>query len=165
MKVALDVDGVLANFYGTFCERFSEPIERVSHWDSPVIVRHINKIKDDHNFWANLWVLNGPDKIDFEFDYYITHVPEGVSEARKEWLIKNGFPDKPVIISGDKKNVALELGVKFLIDDKPSTMHDFKEHSDLVGIQYVPEYSDMPILGDHCVHSLGEVNGILNLSR
>jgi hypothetical protein len=162
MKVGLDVDGVLADFYLSMCERYSQPYVRINDWNG---VDHINDnlddVKGDMEFWRTLRILNAPTFLDFDFDYYITSIPEDVKEAREYWLKNNGFPDKPVVVSHDKVTTCRELGVKILIDDKPGTMLKFNKEPDLIGIQYIPPYSDMEILGDHQITCLSELKELL----
>lgn len=160
MKKALDVDGVLANFYSAFCRKFNMPVETVMHWDRPWINDKFHEVENDHHFWANLPVLNGPEEISFEFDYYITSLPDNLKSAREEWLEKNGFPNKPVILSYDKSNTMLELGVELIIDDKHQTIIEVHD-SGLTGIQFIPYYMQPADLHHLNVRNLHDVNDIV----
>lgn len=163
MKVGLDVDGVLADFYLSMCERYGQPYCRLDSWAAATFIdgNTLGEVSDDHDFWKTLKILNPPTFVDFDFDYYITSVPDGMKEAREYWLKVNGYPDKPVIVAEDKVTACRLLGVTILIDDKPSTLDLFKSEDDLIGIQYVPPYSDMGTWGDHSVTCLSEINKLL----
>lgn len=160
MKKALDVDGVLANFYFAFCTKFNKPVETIRQWERPWINDKFHEVANDHEFWANLPVLNKPEDINFEFDYYITSLPDNLKSAREEWLEKNGFPDKPVILSYDKSTTMKELGVDLLIDDKHQTIIEVHE-SGLTGIQFVPYYMQPDDLHHLNIKNLNDVNIIL----
>ena len=162
LKVALDVDGILANFYLSACKKFDKPYTKVFHFGTDWIKKIFSKIANDKDFWGNLEILNPPEAIDFDFDVYMTHLPEKMLGSRIEWLKKNGFPDKPVIVSGDKAKTCLEMGIDVLIDDKPSTIKECKEVG-ILAIQYVPYYSFMPIIEkEYAIKHLFQVNDILN---
>lgn len=163
MKKGIDVDGVLANFYLAFCMRFNMPIETINHWERPWINEKFHDVENDHNFWANLPVLNRPEEISFEFDYYITSLPDNLKSAREEWLEKNGFPDKPVILSYDKSKTMKELGVDILVDDRYQTIKEVHE-AGLNGIQFVPYYMqphDLHHLNIRNLHDAHDVFKIL----
>jgi hypothetical protein len=161
MKVGLDVDGVLANFYLTTCNKYGAPYEKVTKWEVPVIETNLSEIIEDKDFWDDLIVLNHPEKLTFDFDYYITAIPNNMLDSRIEWLEKHGFPKKPVIVAEDKLTVCRELGVKVLIDDKPSTLQEFSNNEDVVGIHYISNMFDLGNHGDYQVRCLTEVNDIL----
>ena len=139
IKVALDVDGVLANFYLAMCRRFNMKYETVDRWGVPWLEEHLLGVDDDFEFWGNLPNMNRPDSISFDFDCYITAVPEKFKDSRIEWLKKNGYPDKPVIIAFDKAHAMKENGVSILIDDKFENIEKVS-FAGLHGIHFVPDY-------------------------
>lgn len=161
MKVGLDVDGVLANFYLSTCNKYGVPYEKQYSWIVPVIEDNLVEIMGDKDFWDDLIVLNHPEKLTFDFDYYITAIPPQHLESRVNWLKKHGFPDKPVIVAEDKISVCRELGVKYLIDDKPSTLEEFRGNDDVVGIHYISDMFDLGNHGDYQVRCLSEVGDLL----
>ncbi len=83
----MDIDGVLADFYGPYLSRFGNPKE-----DSE-ITRNVNTILvNDKDFWMNLPVLNE-----------LSFTPRQYTTARvikkqwiKEYLSKELFPKAPV---------------------------------------------------------------------
>lgn len=87
LKISMDLDGCLCDFYGAYFERFGQP-----KTDSE-ITRHVNGVlKTDKDFWLNLPVLNG-----------LTWTPRQYTTARiirkewiKEYLEKEMFPKAPI---------------------------------------------------------------------
>ena len=160
MKVGLDVDGVLANFYLEFCRLCDKPYDVLYNWDTPWINDHFHKVIDDEEFWKRLPVVSPPESINFDFHYYITSVPPGMEEARAEWLNNHGFPDKPVIGTDKKVEVMQDLGVDILIDDKYDTLIAVEE-AGMLPIQFIPKFlypeGEVPTTVKH----LSEVKGII----
>lgn len=161
MKVGLDVDGVIADFYLSACLKYNQPVTTNKRWEVDFIGDKMSEIEKDNVLWGGLKVLNHPEKLTFEFDYYITAIPPAMTEIRREWIIKNGFPDRPIIVAEDKVKACLKHGIDVLIDDKPETLKQFRREVDLTGIQYNPYYSDWPNYGDYVVDCLTKVKPIL----
>jgi 5'(3')-deoxyribonucleotidase len=161
MKVALDVDGVIADFYSSVCEKYGRVKNHLHSWDIDWVNENIDEINRDFNLWCNLKVLNDPSKLTFEFDYYVTHIHPDLLEIRVNWLLSNGFPQLPVVVSGDKLTTCRNLGVKVLVDDKPSTLAQFKSADDVIGIQYHSPYASFGDHGDFSVTCLTQINDIL----
>lgn len=160
--VGLDVDGVIADFYLSTCDRYNVIPQTQYSWFVDVINDNLLEIIDDTSFWDGLKVLNHPDKLTFDFDYYVTSIPPKQLKSRIEWLDKHGFPKKPVIVSEDKLTTCKELGITILIDDKPDTLKQFKDDSDVIGIQYHSDIFEYGIHGDYFVKCLTEVNDIIS---
>lgn len=158
MKVGLDVDGVLANFYLQFCRKYDYKYEVIHEWQLPNIVKKWNEIAKNEEFWETLPVMSPPESITFDFDYYITSIPEYLKGSRENWLSKNGFPDKPVIVSHDKAKTCKKLGVGILIDDKPKSVYG----SDIYHIQFLPDYWDgTTIYSDITIRHLSSAENII----
>lgn len=87
LKISMDLDGCLCDFYGSYFKRFGQPKN-----DSE-ITRHVNGVlKIDKDFWLNLPVLNE-----------LTWTPRQYTTARvirkewiKEYLEKEMFPKAPI---------------------------------------------------------------------
>lgn len=87
LKVSMDLDGCLCDFYGPYLERFGEPDK-----DS-TITKHVNTILiKDKEFWLNLPVLNE-----------LKWAPRQYTTARvikkqwiREYLEKEMFPKAPI---------------------------------------------------------------------
>lgn len=160
ISVALDVDGVLANFYLAMCRKYDMPFESVNFFGVKWIEEKLKETDGDFEFWENLPLLNVPEAISFDFDYYITSIPVHLIDSRKKWLLKNGFPDKPIFVTNNKAQLCKDLGVKVLIDDRPSTIIDCMNNG-ILGIQYIPYYSNMKVMTQHYVTHLYDIKYIL----
>jgi hypothetical protein len=131
MKIALDVDGVLANFTQAFCE-FAHSIDatdfpktwRDCHdWDFGVgrerVMEVWNQIPDFKQFMLSL--ESTPDsKLHFTPVAYVTArtVP---SDVTKDWLTEHGFPDAPVYTVGynqSKVQILKDLRVDVFVEDR-----------------------------------------------
>lgn len=120
-KVALDIDGVLADFGGAIKNRnnienepnawyYSYKFKENGFWDN------LNK---DKEFWVNdiQPYFNGTE-LPFEPVAYVTHrnIP---TEWCEEWLEKHNFPCVPVhVVGGSKVDVLKKLDVDAFVDDK-----------------------------------------------
>lgn len=161
VKVGLDVDGVLANFYLAMARIHSRPIKMISDWELEWINDSFHTIENDFKFWEELPILTHPEEITFDFDYYITAVPEQQKASREKWLKTNGFPDKPVIVSDEKLTTMRELGVEVLIDDKFSTVKEVDE-AGFLAIHFIPSYLETTnVLGTNIKH-LSQVNKFID---
>ena len=136
-SISLDVDGLLADFDAGMRYKFNLPFEYYSNWEVPRLNLLFHYVENDYDFWVNLPMLNGPEKLDFKFDYYITSIPAPMKQARIEWLKKNGYPDKPVIVTNDKLTACKQLGVDLHIDDKHSTVIQLNSNG-VDCLKYIP---------------------------
>jgi len=122
-NIGLDIDGVLADFTGSWNEIYPEISITPSSWyfDRKVGQRfdemRNNGILD--NFYLNILPLIKPEDLPFEPHCYITSRPVS-KEITEQWLDKHNFPAKKVIsvdIRMSKVEVAKEAGVEIFIDD------------------------------------------------
>lgn len=158
IKVALDVDGVLANFYKTVCKKYDKPYETVKEFYVPWLTKvWMSDLQNNDDFWKSLDVLNEAYNISFDFDMYLTSVPDDMFSARVDWLYKNGYPPKPVEISHKKADFCVKHQVDLLIDDKPQTIEECVKKQ-VFAIQFIPYYSEMPFKTAQTVRHLYEVN-------
>lgn len=162
MKIALDVDDVLARFTIHAFNHFNKVMpEKLDHWSVPLMDKYlgenwIHKVWLDEEFWGNIPILSSPELIDFNVACYISHFPKEMFKVRSEWLSKNGFPDRPLIWSADKLSTCRHLGIDVLVDDKPATMTSFLEQEDIKGLHFISHYADFKPVGAH-IKSLKEV--------
>lgn len=142
-KIAIDFDDTIAQYYPHMCKHFKRPELKVDIWDGKLACKWIAdefpELYSNLEFWHSQPVLSSPRSITFEFDYYLTAFPEKLKWLRKNWLDRNGFPDKPIICTENKVKSMLDLGIDILIDDKPSTVKAVRE-AGMHAIQFVPPY-------------------------
>ena len=158
MKVALDVDGCVADFYKAVCKKYNQDYNNpVLFWDTPFIVDNWKEIAADTTMWRGLEVMN---EIDFDFHCYLTSVPTHIIEHRQFWIDSNSLPNKPLVVSYDKVAVAEEIGLDILIDDKPANVEAWI-NSGRIAIQYIPYYSKMPIKSPHYTTNFSDIKPML----
>lgn len=166
-KIACDVDDVLGECYPSLCKWFNKPEKHINIWDGEVENAWVNELFPnffmEKRFWRTISRLSNPNSINFEIDHYITSIPDFLHDIREEWLIKNGFPEKPVICTlGSKVDTMKALGLNVLIDDKPSTIKAVRSEG-MIGIQFVPPYmSDYDKNDPYTIKHLSQVKGILD---
>lgn len=117
MKIGLDVDDVLSDFINAYCVLFDMAIPDFWCFD-PNLEARLKTLYDD--FWLNLPVKNYPDMMNFEPHIYITSRKHVSREVTMQWLISNGFPDKPLFIAESPEHkavIAKENNVDIFIDD------------------------------------------------
>lgn len=118
LKVALDIDDCLAGFFESYRRYF--PGER--NMKDEVITKNVYKLRNNKKFWTELEVIDRPN---FEPHIYATKRINPKSYTR-EWLIKNGFPNKPIyqtLTQGGNKADIIKGRCDVLIDDSPSNVY------------------------------------------
>lgn len=165
MKIALDVDDVIAAFTLHVHNYYSKPLEsKVDYWSVPKMdeilgVGWFKGIAGVKDFWDTIPVLSCPSNIDFEISCYMSSFPQEMYESRVTWLRNNGFPKAPLIVCSDKLSKCLELGVNILIDDKPEMMRSLL-NSPVRGIHFITHYAGFEPVGNY-VTSLKQVKQYL----
>ncbi|NLZ73775.1 MAG: hypothetical protein GX905_08185 [Bacteroidales bacterium] len=117
-KIGLDIDDVIADFCGAYCEKFGVPTPKF--WSFSYSTSESFKNMDLEEFYMNIKPKINPDDLKFEPTCYITSRPIS-SEATKAWIEKNGFPCVPIYtvdVNHSKVDVARESGIDIFIDDK-----------------------------------------------
>lgn len=128
--IGLDIDGVLADFSGSFIELAKKEGIKTnanfnqSHWNFPYEYNKLwEKIKNDKSFWLNIKPL--VSDLTFEPNFYVTSrtIP---TEWTEEWLSINNFPCVPVYSTngGSKVEILKELKCNTFLDD---CFDNFKE--------------------------------------
>ena len=123
-KIGLDIDEVICDFIGGFCEVYSIDRSTVQYWKDPRFSNKLSEVLEDKEFYLNLKPL--VTSLDFEPVVYITsrNVP---TEVTKQWLDKNGFPYAPVETVGagqSKVDAAKKYDLDVFIDD---SIKNFRE--------------------------------------
>ena len=136
LRIGLDIDDTLVDFFGEYLKRFGNPKS------DPQITKNVNKLKYDKKFWENLPKLR---HIDFIPELYCTKRINPKSYTRNS-LISNGFPIRPiyqmyyqhgnkadlikgkcdVLIDDSISNVrmAIDSGLPALLIDRPHNQND-----------------------------------------
>lgn len=92
MRIGLDIDDCLADFWGAYC-RYFDVANNPKMLQDHIITRNVQQILSrDRDFWLNLEVINFPD---FVPELYCTKRVNNKAWT-KEWLALNGFPDRPI---------------------------------------------------------------------
>lgn len=92
MRIGLDIDDCLADFWGAYCKYF-DTANNPKMLEDSIITRNVQRVlKSDRQFWLNLEVKSRPNFIP---ELYCT---KRVNNKRwtREWLLNNGFPDRPI---------------------------------------------------------------------
>lgn len=144
MKIALDVDGVLLNwFHHNFRIAGFEPPHLVPSWNMCMVPGIRKKIFKDEKYWSGIEPLSDPKDIDFPVHCYLTSIPEKFLKHRAYNLAIHGFPIAPVVCSHDKARYCHEHDIDVLVDDKPGTIQSFIALGMSKNIiQFYPHYAD-----------------------
>jgi|TARA_R110000851_G_scaffold146223_1_gene285848 hypothetical protein len=149
MKVALDIDDVLAGFYPGMCDKYDRPELKINIWDGDFAAKWVadnfSKIEANKFFWLGLPIISNPRAIAFEVECYITSSPKEMVNYRIDWLVQNGFPIRPVYHSTNKLETMRELGIDIIVDDKPSTVNSINQSEDKKALQFKPSYMSAEI--------------------
>lgn len=122
LKVSMDLDGCLCDFWGPYLARFGEPKK-----DSDVTFNVQNALSRDKEFWLNLPVLN---PLNFTPKQYTTAriIPK---QWIKEYLEKEFFPTAPVYVvrgySLSKYSKVRMGGCDVHVDDSLSVFMDLNK--------------------------------------
>jgi hypothetical protein len=163
-KGVLDCDGVILNFYGAMLNMAKKsPSEKTNSWYTDWITPYYQKVQENYEFWSTLtMLLPDSNQIPFDFGCYLTAVPEGMEQARKDNLTTLGFPDRPVVRCKDKWKWCKDNNIYFIVDDRPSTCREFRENweqeGDPIAIQFIPPYANRwPVEGHYSIRSLQDM--------
>ncbi len=128
-KIGLDIDEVICNWTGAWCEKFGYPIPE--HWNfSYSNKEHFESFGEDlEEFYLNIPAKIRPSDLPFEPHCYITSRSVPV-ELTKQWIQKHGFPTVPVYCVGhnqSKVEVAKESGIDIFVDDSYSNFTELNQ--------------------------------------
>lgn len=116
-RIGLDIDEVLADWVGAWCERYNIATPETWHFDRNMEEK-FNELRKNKDFWMNIKIKTPPSAIPFEPTCYITHRPIP-NEWTEEWLDRNNYPVAPVytVFKGHKHEVALAEKLDVFVDD------------------------------------------------
>lgn len=166
MKIALDIDDVLAAFTPHVHAHYGKNLERCDYWCFKTMGEKFGEswfttdIQHLREFWDTLPTLSSPSDIDFEVACYMSSFPSGMFESRMNWLRDHGFPERPLVISRNKLKDCLHLGIDVMVDDKPATIQEMIG-SPVKGIHFINHYAGFEPVGDYIVNNLKEVRKFL----
>lgn len=120
-NIALDIDGVLANFNKSFAELMGMEYDNATNWRySYKIDEYFEKL--DYKFWIDIPPHIDSKSLCFEPKCYITHRrSEAARKATPDWLEMHGFPCVPILFvdeARDKSSFAKENEIDVIVDDK-----------------------------------------------
>jgi len=138
-KIALDVDGVLANFYLHLCRRYGKPYIPLKRWDEKWIGDVFHEVVKDEKFWLSIPTLAPPEEINFEVTAYVTALPPPMKAAREFWLKANGYPNAPVYVTNKKVPILKELDITDFVDDKQANCDEIRA-AGIICWKYIPNY-------------------------
>lgn len=117
-RVALDIDGVLADFNKSVRAQFNiENEPTVWNYSYKFNSELWETLKEDKEFWVNIEPYFDGTELLFEPVCYVTHRPVP-KEWCEEWLEKNNFPCVPVyVVNGNKTEVLKSQNVDIFVDD------------------------------------------------
>ncbi len=129
-KIGLDIDEVLCDFVGAYCEKFNLTVP--NFWNFHSNSKEIfATLKDDKDFWLNLKPKIKCTDLPFEPHCYITSRSIN-PDWTAEWLYKNGFPSVPIYsvpFNTSKLDVAKKSGLDVFVDDKFETFVELNKNS------------------------------------
>lgn len=162
-KIGFDIDGVLCDFIRGFYHWFDKPYEDNETWDDPFVFERFHQIIGEEYFWETLKPLINPKIINVPINCYITARPIP-SYISYKWLIKNGFPDRPVFSTGvdsqkhnPKIKVIEKLGIDIFIDDKPQHFIEINERSNATCLLMDATWNQKVNAGHLRIKSLSEL--------
>lgn len=154
-RIALDVDDVLAAFTPhahTFHGK--ELPNKLDYWSVPGMEERLgkgwflDKLAQNNDFWKTIPVLSPATDIDFEIVCYISSFPIEMFHHRYKWLRDNGYPDAPLILASNKRDICTKLDIDILVDDKPETMKNLIG-SGTRGIHFMTPYAGFEPVGEY----------------
>ncbi len=157
MKVAFDIDGVLADFRAACCDKLGLDITqwvRYNFYENkypPDLIRKIeDELMQDLDHWLTLPVIHGAAEavqslIEAGVDvYFITAAHSEWRPLRYNWLLSNislriEYDHLIHCKTKDKPRIAQDLGVTYMLDDRLSVVTDtwtFGVHGCLMDTPY-----------------------------
>ena len=156
-RVALDIDGVLADFNTSVKKKFNIKNDPHAWYYSYSFNKELWKeLKADKNFWLNIPPYFDGSELPFEPVCYVTHrsVPK---EWCEEWLEKNNFPCVPVhVVNGTKVKVLKDLDIDIFVDDKYLNFTELNKEGIFTYLLDRP-WNTRYDIGHKRIHSLNEI--------
>lgn len=121
-KIGLDIDEVICEWVGDWTNYWDIPRPTSWFFDYDILAKfdQMREHNELDEFYRRLKPKCDPSDIPFEPHCYVTSRPVS-TEITKEWLLKHGFPAKPVItvaVGQSKVDAIREAGVDIFVDDR-----------------------------------------------
>lgn len=145
---SIDVDGIILDFVSHLFAWHKQELPSNIMWDDNRVNSLFDQIKETKAFWAALPLLNPYELINqyYNFDYYLTAVPEQFKPQRVINLTRMGYPLRTIITCkhqvDDKVKAAKNMGITYHIDDRPETVLAMRK-AGIRAFLYVPYYSNI----------------------
>lgn len=144
-RLSFDVDGIIADFYKAACKKYNMPEVPTPVFYVPWINEYHDALMDDDEFWLNLSTMILPNEIPFYIHCYITSIDAKQRANRETWLAKNGYQNRPVIISHSKEDICNSEEIDVHVDDKLDTIIAIQKNCpNTVPILHMPWYLQYP---------------------
>ena len=119
LRIACDIDQVLADFESAYNKYYSTDMSKENDYH---ITKNVYKLRHNKEFWTNLEVIDRPNFI----PYIYATKRINLKSYTREWLLKNGFPDRPIYQTiyqyGNKADI-IKGRCDVLIDDSVSNVY------------------------------------------
>ena len=119
LKIACDIDQVLADFESAYNKYYNTDMSKENDYH---ITKNVYKLRHNKEFWTNLEVIDRPNFI----PYIYATKRINLKSYTREWLLKNGFPDRPIYQTiyqyGNKADI-IKGRCDVLIDDSVSNVY------------------------------------------
>ena len=119
LRIACDIDQVLADFESAYNKYYNTDMSKETDYH---ITKNVYKLRHNKKFWTNLEVIDRPNFI----PYIYATKRINLKSYTREWLLKNGFPDRPIYQTiyqyGNKADI-IKGRCDVLIDDSVSNVY------------------------------------------
>ena len=119
LRIACDIDQVLADFESAYNKYYNTDMSKENDYH---ITKNVYKLRHNKEFWTNLEVIDRPNFI----PYIYATIRINLKSYTREWLLKNGFPDRPIYQTiyqyGNKADI-IKGRCDVLIDDSVSNVY------------------------------------------
>ena len=154
-NIALDIDGVLGNFRKAWEKLSGVKLNPSIYKAEQINWEELNKNKD---FWMGIESIEDPANWRFEPKCYITarNIPV---EWCTEWLLKNGFPIRPIYkaIGKTKLEIMQEKNINLMVEDKHEIFLDIVSSPDKGCFLYNQTYNEKYDVGHWRIKQLSDL--------
>lgn len=160
-KIALDIDGVLADFVGAVEK--SHGIIANNHWNiSYKIQDAMHEMESDYDFFSNMKPLCNSEEWNFEPSCYVTNRKETTESFKgtQDFIEKNGFPCVPIVFvdkSQSKADALKEHDIDIFVEDSFSNFIDINKAGILCYLLDTKQNNKHKV-GYKRIKSLNEIN-------